>query len=326
VEEHIRRKLDNSAARSTVYHLSLLRFDAQRDIRAFMESYFLTIYDENRRLMKGVPLPWPSKTDLDSLVEKSDGSFIFAVTLMDFVRKGNGVPEDRLQKALTAEGGLDTLYAQVLTDAPRDDNFERVIGSIMILVHPLSITLLAALLRLRTQDVIHALLGTQSIVMISGSDDEEIRLFHTSLRDFLVSQERAGQFYVDPARRHLAMTELCITNMTVHPQNDIFYRKEQEYACFNWCHHFARGVIDGGDDLLNLWTWDSMMVHLREFASQAVDTWVNTLLLYGPEKQQLQLEVLRLAVSRLKVSLIHLPWNCRHSDSCSRSGQIVHRS
>jgi hypothetical protein len=200
--------------------------------------------------MQDVSLPWPSKSVLNSLVKKSDGSFIFAVTLMDFVRKGNGVPEDRPRQALIAEAGLDTLYAQVLTDAPCNDNFEQVIGTIMLLVHPLSITRLAALLRLRAKDVVQALLGTQSIIMIPGSDDGMIRLLHTSLRDFLVSKERSGQFYVHPPHRYLAIAQLCLANMAVRPQNDIFFSKEQEYACLNWCHHFQRGVIDGGDGLL----------------------------------------------------------------------------
>jgi hypothetical protein len=70
VEEHLRKKLEAPAARSVIYHLALQDFDAADDIRKFFRHRFATIYEENRRLMRNVPRPWPSHTDLEALVER----------------------------------------------------------------------------------------------------------------------------------------------------------------------------------------------------------------------------------------------------------------
>jgi hypothetical protein len=87
VEEHIRQKLETGAAQSIVHRLSLQDFDAGGDIFTFFQSRFNAIYEENYRVMRNISHPWPSSADLRSLVKKSNSSFIFAVTLMDFIHK-----------------------------------------------------------------------------------------------------------------------------------------------------------------------------------------------------------------------------------------------
>jgi hypothetical protein len=247
IEEHIRQKLETSAARSVVRHLSLEEFEAPNDIRKFIRSSFDIIYEENRRVMRNVSLPWPSESDLDSLAEKCSGSFIFAATLMNVIHKGKGLPQNKLKEALTADAGLDTLYSQVLSDAHRDDNFDRVIGTVMVLRDTMSITSLAQLLRLQSEEIVQTLLGVQSILMIPGSDDQPIQLFHTSLRDFLTSQPRSKQFFINPPHRHFSFTIDCLSITAVGPEKGIFYGGVQKYACFNWCYHLHQILVNGGD-------------------------------------------------------------------------------
>src|SRR6202044_697459 len=140
---------------------------------------------------------------------------------------------------------------QVLSDAPFDHNSERVIGTVMLLTSPLSITHLAKLLQLRAEDIVQSLLGTQSILMIPGDDDQAIQLFHTSLRDFLISQPRSNKFFIDPATHHLSIAIDCLTIVTMPLQKGIFYDGVQAYACMNWCHHIYHGLINGGDRIIN---------------------------------------------------------------------------
>ncbi|KIM71982.1 hypothetical protein PILCRDRAFT_34471, partial [Piloderma croceum F 1598] len=92
VEEHLRKKLEAPAACSVIYLLALQDFDAANDIRKFFRHRFATIYEENHRLMRDVPWPWPSHTDLAALVRKASGSFIFAFTLINFVDDGADLP------------------------------------------------------------------------------------------------------------------------------------------------------------------------------------------------------------------------------------------
>jgi hypothetical protein len=305
VEEHVRRKLETSAARSVIHYLALHTFDARIDILTFFQSCFSIIYEENRPLMRNISLPWPSKSDLDTLVKNSNGLFIFAVTLIDFINKGSGLPQEKLRNALMTDPDLDNLYAQVLSAAPRDHNFERVIGTIMLLRSSLSITFLAHLLRLRTEEIVHALLGIQSILMIPGNDNEPIRLFHTSLRDFLVSQPRSRDFFIDPPTRHLYIATDCLMVIMTQPENGIFYGRRQMYACLNWCDHFCRGVTEGREDtLFHSLPGASLMSCLVDFVLQPLDFWVNTVILEGDTQQVLN--DLHLVSLRLEVSSVFL--------------------
>jgi cytidylate kinase len=297
VEEHVRQKLETPAAQSAVHCLSLQDFDARPDIIKFFRSCFAAIYAENPRVMRSISLPWPTESDLDFLVGKSDGSFIFAATLMDFIRSGSGLPQDKLQKALTAEAGLDALYKQVLLDAPRDENFERVIGTVILLRTSLSITFLAHLLRLRAEDVVQALLGTQSIIMIPGDDDQPIQLFHTSLRDFLVAQPRSGEFFIDPPTRHFCIAINCMTVILMQPEQGIFFGRQQKYSCFNWCYHIYEGLISGGKYVCDALSCTSLVKYLEDFASQSLHFWVNTLLLYDSDQELDMLDSLLLVLN-----------------------------
>jgi hypothetical protein len=300
VEEHISQKLGTHGAHSVVHHLSLQDFNAEDDILIFFQSSFETIYEENARVMRNVPQPWPSESDLQSLVEKSNGSFIFAVTLMGFISNKGGHPWDKLQMALTAEAGLDALYTQVLLDAPHDHNFDRVLGTVMLLSSSVPITSLACLLQLRAdEDIVQTLLGIQSILMIPGNNEQSIQLFHTSLRDFLISEQRSNKFFINPSTCHFSIATDCLTIIAMPPDKGIFYRGGQEYACMNWCHHLHESLISGEERVLTLLSEVSLRRLLEGFASQPFKCWVNTLLYNGYSKT---METLDLVLSVLKVS------------------------
>jgi hypothetical protein len=277
VEEHLRKKLEAPAARSVIYHLALQDFDAANDIRKFFQHRFATIYHENHCLMRDVPWPWPSLWNLDALVEKAAGSFIFAFTLINFVNDGTDLPHRKLPIALAAHAGLDPLYTEVLSTAPRGEVLKRVIGTILLLKLDLSITSLGNLLQLNTAHILQTLFGVQSILMIPGNDDAPVRLFHTSLRDFLTSKPRSGDFFIDPPARHLDILLNCLKLMLIPPDTDIFFRGEaSEYACNNWCHHFDQWLILG-----NASHDVSLTSYLKFFVSESFDYWVNTLLIKG---------------------------------------------
>jgi hypothetical protein len=219
---------------------------------------------------------------------------------MDVIRNEDALPQDNLQTALTAHAGLDTLYTRVLLHARRNDNFERVIGTVMLLREPLTITALAELLWLRAADIVHALLGIQSILMIPGDDDQPIRLFHTSLRDFLTSQLRSNNFYIDPIR-HLSITADCLSIIAVPPKEGIFYNGGQKYACFNWCYHLHEALISEMDRVIGLVAEGSLIKQLTDFTFQ-LNFWVNTMLLDACSNT---LNVLNLVLCLLEVSDSH---------------------
>ena len=304
VEVHIQEKFEISEACSVTRRLALEKYDANIDIRAFFRSRFSDIRQAKNRLMSDIPMPWPSEQELDTLVEKSGGLFIFAVTLMRFMDDETAVPgesalpQERLRKALTAKVGLDALYQSVLSAAQRDFNFDRVVGTIMLLRSPLPITSLGDLLQLSAEHIVQSVWGIQSILMIPANNNEPIQLFHTSLRDFLIVQERSSSFYINPPIRHLWIVVDCLKAMRIGPKGTIFHGG-QKYACLNWCYHVAEGLNENGGDCRFNSPFDTLTSCLADFASQCLVVWVNTMVF--EEGWRSLLDVLDLGLSPLKV-------------------------
>jgi hypothetical protein len=277
-EEHIRKKLGTPEVCSSLCTLSLEDFDASSDIRLFFRSRFSTIYQENRRIMQSddVLLPWPPDSDVDVLTRKSSGSFIFAFTLINFVNDGSDLPHRKLPMALKTHAGLDPLYRQVLFISPRNQHFERVIGTILLIRKPFPIATLADLLQLSGGDVLSTLSGIHSIIMIPEDENKPVLPFHTSLRDFLTLKDRSGDFFVDPPLRHLFIMMDCLKVLTTPPVTSFFESEAQRYACGNWYHHLDSFFTEGGDtNLLNL-NMSSLMNHLLTFMQLSLEPSVNT--------------------------------------------------
>jgi hypothetical protein len=296
IEEHLQDKLQAP----TVHALDLRNFDAHADIRKFFR-YRLSDIHKKCPAMRSLH-PWPADTDLEALVCKSEGSFIFAETLVNFINDGTDLPHRKIQKALTTDAGLDTLYAEVLSVAPRTIHFERVIGTVMLLSRPIPVTFLGYLLHLETADVLQALFGLQSILLIPANDNQPVQLFHTSLRDFLITQPRSGPFFIDPPTRHLCIATDCLVAIMIPPENGVFDDEARDYACFNWCNRVLSALTESGAvNIFGSASGDAFVNCIRDFAERSVDFWVNTIISKGTRRI---LDILRSALSRLKVSQI----------------------
>jgi NACHT domain len=303
LEEHIQKKLETFSARSAVYPLALQDFNAAIDIRNFCRFRFDAIYEENPHLMSGIPQPWPSEAELDKIVGIAAGSFYFADALLKSINDGTASPHKNLSGAVVTHPGLDPLYTEVFSAASRTDDFDRVIGTIMLLHTPLPITSLADLLQLETSDVLHPLLKLQSILKIPRNHNQPVQLYHTSLRDYLTTSSRSGDFYVNPPARHLVITIDCLKSITGYKRDEIFEKETQMYACANWCHHFHSSLTTGGGThITDPSTGVPLMSCLTGFISQSLDSWINTLIA-GHQIEEIVL-VLNSIVSALEVNYL----------------------
>ena len=277
-EDHIRQQFRVDATFAAAFFLALENFDAHIDIHSFLESRFSTIYAQNPRLMHDVPQPWPSTNDLRTLVQKSSGLFIFASTLVDFVTDGKGAPpQQKLKDVLMSHAGLDPLYTQVLSAAPGVDGFRRVLAAIILLHERLSITSLACLLRLGAENIVHVLLGIQSIIKVPEDNDKPILLNHASLGDFLIEKERSKGHFIDPSTSHASIVLDCLKLMTNGFRQDVFPTElAQLYACHYWCFHLDAAIIKGGAVIPG----SELVSSLKDFfTSESCEVWVNILIL-----------------------------------------------
>jgi hypothetical protein len=292
VEEHIRKRFDDSGTQSVLYRLDLATYNARLDIQVYFEKQFNRIYDQNFRIMQRMSKPWPSHRDLAVLLKKAGSSFAFATTLIQFVG-GYPMPHKALQKLLeSGVNGLDPLYEQVLSSASGTADFHQILGTIMILEDNKSITFLSSLLHLQNEDVVCELLGVQSIINIPGNDDEQIELYHTSLRDFLTIKSRSKQYFIDPPLQHLHLAIHCLKHLAEYPSKDFFEGDVATYAHFSWPHHILLGFQEQALNMDETIT-TSLVILIKNLLTFHSKTWYNTMLIVDDSKKTRMLKCVR---------------------------------
>ncbi|TFK41748.1 hypothetical protein BDQ12DRAFT_678434 [Crucibulum laeve] len=274
MENHIRNQLERAS--SCTCRLSLQDYDATNDIRYVLRSHFDLMYPN-------MPFLWPDSQELEALVRKAGGSFIVASTLFNFITDGTEVPEHKLSQALASrtDTGLDLLYQQVLQLAPPNPHTSLIVDVIMLLREPFSVISLGRLLQIDPREVVNALVGVQSIILIPDDDRKPVLLCHTSLRDFFTSSARSGQFYTNAPPRHVSIVSGLLTVLEHPPHDNIFLDKEDlgRYACRYWVYHL-QVALDSGKDTLISFSKPATVRRLKEIERRFLDHWINTLIFH----------------------------------------------
>ena len=232
-------------------------------------------------------LDWPSETDFTALVNMAVPLFIFASTVCRFMREFRfGSPYEHLNEVLelgskTSELGLEATYIPILNrlvaglrPTRRTEIMKRfgaIIGTVINLVSPLSISALAALLDLPLPEVRRHLDNFHSVLNIPNSSTEPIHLLHLSFRDFLVQSEREGQeFWVNESDMAYSIFLNCLRVMEGSLEEDIcqlqwpgtkvsavdpehvshHVSRELWYACVYWPYHFQQSRRPLDEDLI----------------------------------------------------------------------------
>ncbi|KAK0632942.1 hypothetical protein B0T14DRAFT_542129 [Immersiella caudata] len=262
------------------------------DISAFLRYELARIGDKyNSQAPKGLQLPpgWPSEDVIRILTQMAVPLFIFAATVCRFVEDSAwSDPANQLEKILqhqTKTNGseldkLNTTYLPILNQltAGRMDpqrsrllnEFRGVVGPIVLLAQPLSMSSLARLLNISSTAIYGRLNSLHSVLDIPSQIDAPVRLFHLSFRDFLVdATKRAKEFWIDETQYHKTLADRCIQLLHQHLRRDICDLQipgklrsevgqqtidsglppEVQYACQYWVHHLKESkgsVQDGG--------------------------------------------------------------------------------
>ncbi|KAJ7118212.1 hypothetical protein C8R44DRAFT_707632 [Mycena epipterygia] len=187
------------------FHRSVNIQQSFGDIRRYLSDEFTRIRREHRATMARVSKPWPAVADIEHLVRKSSGYFIYASTVIKYIDDKNFRPADRLDIIMgLAEpdlesplAALDQLYTQILSDAPRRPRLLGILTVIVAKLH-LSVDHIEQLLELKPGDIGLALRGLHSLVEIRC---DWVTVHHASFLDFLNDQTRSGLFYINSQHR-----------------------------------------------------------------------------------------------------------------------------
>ncbi|KAJ6489995.1 hypothetical protein C8R45DRAFT_201312 [Mycena sanguinolenta] len=197
-EPHIREMFD-----STLYfghHRSLNVEQSFEDVRKYLRDEFARIHRDHCTMV-GIPLPWPSCDQLEDLVDKSSGHFIYAATIIKFIDDKNYRPTQRL--AIVLDGGhgselafdaLDQLYMTILASAPRQAELAPILCAIANF--DLTAADIDQLFGLADGETRLLLRGLHSVLQVPSDNDYSIHSHHASFLDFLNNHCRSHHFYV----------------------------------------------------------------------------------------------------------------------------------
>jgi hypothetical protein len=229
---------------------------------------------------------WPGEMVLRQLVLYTCGLFIWAATACRFIREGKRFARNRLDTILkgsssgvtTPEKHLDDIYLAVLKHSISSeysdeeinevcDMLRHTLGSLVVLLSPLSTSSLSKLLHLPKEDVDQTFEDLYAILDIPKDPTHQLRLHHPSFRDFLLNKDRCGEFWVDEKEAHQILAAGCIRLMSQALKKDIcemhapgsqasqvessWIEKclppEVQYACLYWVQHLQRSGIQAYD-------------------------------------------------------------------------------
>lgn len=294
-------------------------FSVEDDIRNFLQYALNQVYQEHSQVMSDGP--WPPPEDLDRIVEKASGLFIFALTVVQFVGDRLHNPIQRLQAILedkpsrdTAYSDLDALYLDAVSTFPDADTVRLILGIVYCLSVPMSVPALHQLLDRPDVDARIVIPALGSVLLSSEDGKQPIQFYHASFRDFLVSPQRSRKYTIDPVTYHRLMAQLCFKIMVrslkrnmcgindpsklnrdiedLQERRQAAYDEALMYACRYWSHHLTQLPSQGG-------VYESLLNAMQEFCSNVLLYWIETASIFDDVEKAIIM--LRDALNWLKV-------------------------
>jgi hypothetical protein len=254
----------------------------EHDITAFLNHRLAKVREDYNTLLhsnRQLSLDWPGPAAVRDLTQMAVPLFIFAATVCRFIEDQVwSDPAGQLAKVLEYQlrtrqseiDKLDATYRPILdqlftgTGAAKKllaNEFRTVVGSIVLLAEPLSISSLARLLDIDKSVIERRLMTLHSVLSVPDSAESPVRMFHLSFRDFLVDPDRrnTNPFWVDEREAHKRIAvrclellsgsghlkkDICKLELTGVARTDIHQTvidshlpPDVRYACLYWVYH-----------------------------------------------------------------------------------------
>ncbi|KAJ8088936.1 hypothetical protein PM082_014183 [Marasmius tenuissimus] len=185
-------------------------FSPSSDIELYYRHAFKDIRDNPDYARIPFSEPWPSSDDLEALLERASGQFVYATTAVRYIGRRCSNPIKQLNNILNMSPDtrqqsplheLDCLYHTILSSHPDHCSLIPVLA-VILLLPPHSFVLpefIELLLGLSPGEVDLILSPMHSVLDIG---DQGIRVFHTSFTDFIHDPSRSERFHIDKVVQH----------------------------------------------------------------------------------------------------------------------------
>ncbi|KAF8741207.1 WD40 repeat-like protein, partial [Rhizoctonia solani] len=226
--------------------------------------------------------PCVSDADIKQLVERSGALFIYAATLVRYIRpvKHHDDPNKRLQSVLSMTSGLelghvkqpmDMLYRAVLKSAHDEDlddsereDVRMVLRTVLFAQEPISVETIAILADIDNTDRVEYALSLLRSVVFYSESTHLVSILHTSFSDFIFEKTRSEEYFCDTMEHSPALANRCFQVMEKQLRMNIcnlpssFLPDEKvedlqdrikrsisptlSYACRYWINHLQRVI------------------------------------------------------------------------------------
>ncbi|EPS45511.1 hypothetical protein H072_513 [Dactylellina haptotyla CBS 200.50] len=262
--------------------------ETEQDIELFLRAEFVEL-----RVYHSLPLDWPDEESLQKLVKMAVPLFVFAATACRFIADKNWDPLEQMKIVLEYQSEwhvwqLDRTYLPVLHQLITDQSaimqeklaaeFRLIVGAILNLATPLSISSLSGLLSVPKGTVGRRLEPLHSVLDVprNSNTNTPVRAFHASFRDFLFDERlrdnsKFHRFWINNKESHRRIYISCVELMSSPTglvenmcglkspgvsredvEKSVIEKclpAELQYACRYWVHHLVHSdspISDNG--------------------------------------------------------------------------------
>jgi hypothetical protein len=246
--------------------------DTNNDIRLVLTTGLSEIKRDFRIMLE----PWPRPTEVDDMVARAAGLFIWATTALKHIgdRKDDEFgPDHRLSQLASGQmraEGVDGLYLAILDRSfeTSQEGFRAVVGTIILSKEPIGIRDIMQLQGYcKSEYAVNGVLNKLSSVLSCGVD-HAFTVRHQSFVNFLTSKHCPGRFFINRKEVSRRLAVACLRNLneglkfnicnfpTSHAFNHEVTISEEpikkvSYSCRFWAEHLEdSGPNIEGDDIL----------------------------------------------------------------------------
>jgi hypothetical protein len=288
-----------------------VEINSSNDIREYLRQEFQTIAF---RYPKSLNADWPGESTINALTKKAAGLFIWAKTVIRFVKIGP--PRGQLKSISEGSGfgGMADLYCRLLEIAFREQSVESkgaarsIFATLILTKTPLSASAIIKLLNIESDVMEDVCMRMRSVL----DTQVLLRITHQSFSDFLLDEKACPpSFHIKTDHWNRPLTIACLDTMerslkfnicglgsSYLQNNDVpdlamrvatYIHPELSYSCFFWAEHLPESEYD-----------EELYSKIQEFMSNRFLYWLEVLSLC---KQLTQVSGLKLLNDWLIVSL-----------------------
>lgn len=269
----------------------------ERDIKQWAKEKFGVGYSDFNRLEEGssdvevyIKHRLRDQTDIQHriylVIRHAEGLFIWARVACDLIVNADDI--NALLEELGKEVKLDHLYKTALGQSkPKDEPSQRAMVTVLQMIlaarQPLSIAEMEKLCP--RPEIVQSVVARLSSLLLYEDREDPIRLLHTTFREFLTVQARAGDYFIQFKTGHCTLASGCLSLLSHqfkngNPDPDLLdpTSKRKDIPIDNV---FINRVLSAFDYASTSWAYHCTNSHrestldeqIREFTTNGFETW-----------------------------------------------------